>query len=249
METEIQIRAFRATHDPDTCLRFILGHQKVLENHGIYKVTSSAVDWMYSPAVFVIVVESMDRTKLFGGARIHAFTESGQLPIEEATAQMDKRIHTVVKKWAQKGTGELCGLWNSIEVAGLGIGSLFSLRAGIVISEQIGLNSLFFLCSPLTIRFNKWVGSRILHEVGNNGTFYYPKLDLLATAVLLEDAISLSNGHPREKDKMLSMRKNLTMTTQERSPFKNFYVKVQYALKLADADPQEFVLGLKTVNA
>jgi hypothetical protein len=88
-----------------------------------------------------------------------------------------------------------------------------------------------------------------LHEVGNNGTFYYPKLDLLATAVLLEDAISLSNGHPREKDKMLSMRKNLTMTTQERSPFKNFYVKVQYALKLADADPQEFVLGLKTVNA
>src|SRR6185436_3976993 len=115
METEIQIRAFRATHDPDTCLRFILGHQKVLENHGIYKVTSSAVDWMYSPAVFVIVVESMDRTKLFGGARIHAFTESGQLPIEEATAQMDKRIHTVVKKWAQKGTGELCGLWNSIE--------------------------------------------------------------------------------------------------------------------------------------
>jgi hypothetical protein len=120
MDTEIQIRAFRAMHDPDTCLRFILGHQKVLENHGIYKVSSSAVDWMYSPSVFVIVVESMDRTKLFGGARIHAFSEKELLPIEEATGQMDKRIHTVVRKRAEKGTGELCGLWNSIEVAGPG---------------------------------------------------------------------------------------------------------------------------------
>jgi hypothetical protein len=84
--------------------------------------------------------------------------------------------------------------------------------------------------------------------VGNNGTFYYPKLDLLATAVLLEDAITLSNGHPREKERMLFMRNHLTMTTVEKSPFKNYYVKVHYALKLADADPHEFVLGFKTVN-
>jgi hypothetical protein len=248
METEIQIRAFRATEDSETCLKFILDHQKVLENHGIYKVTSSSVDWMYSPAVFVIVVESLDRKKLFGGARIHAYNQKDILPIEEATSQMDKRIHSVVRKYAENGTGELCGLWNSIEVAGLGIGSLFSLRAGIVISEQIGLNSLFFLCSPLTLRFNKWVGSRVLNEVGNNGTFYYPKLDLLATAVILEDAITLGHGHPREKEKMLFMRKHLTMITQEKSPFKNYYVNVHYALKLADANPDEFVLKFKTVN-
>lgn len=248
METEIQIRAFRATSDAETCLKFILGHQKVLENHGIYKVTSSVVDWMYSSSVFVIVVESPDRTKLFGGARIHAFNHKDVLPIEEATSQMDRRIHGVVRKYAETGTGELCGLWNSMEVAGLGIGSLFSLRSGIVIAEQIGLNSLFFLCSPLTLRFNKWVGSRVLTEVGNNGTFYYPKLDLLATAVILEDAITLEHGHPREKEKMLLMRKNLSMRTYEKSPFKNYYVDVYYALELADADPDEFVLRFKSVN-
>ena len=119
METEVQIRAFRATTDPETCLKFILGHQKVLENHGIYKVTSSAVDWMYNPAVFVLAVESLDRKKLFGGARIHAANGKDPLPIETATGKMDSRIYDYVRKYSENGTGELCGLWNSIEVAGL----------------------------------------------------------------------------------------------------------------------------------
>ena len=60
METEVSIRAFRAIDDIETCLKFVAGHQKVLENHGIYNVTSSSHQWMYSPSVFVIVVESLD---------------------------------------------------------------------------------------------------------------------------------------------------------------------------------------------
>ncbi len=239
MEKELRIRAFRASEDPETCRKFIIGHRKVLENHGINKVTSFAEDWVHSSTVFVVVVETMNGEKLYGGARIHGYEENSFLPIEEAISEMDSRIHYVIKKYAANGTGELCGLWNSLEVAGLGIGSLFPIRAGIVVAEQAGLNSLFFLCSPLTVRFNKWVGSRIITEIGNEGTFYYPKLDLLATAVVLEDAITVEHAHPREKEKIFFMRNNLNFTTVEKSPFKNVYVTVHYELTLADIKMNE----------
>ncbi|MEP6512944.1 MAG: hypothetical protein ABJA79_03695 [Parafilimonas sp.] len=240
MEKELRIRAFRAPNDPETCRKYIIGHRKVLENHGINKVTSSTEDWVNSTCVFVVVVETMNGEKLYGGVRIHAYEGENFLPMQEAIADMDSRIHYVIQRYAANGTGELCGLWNSLEVAGLGIGSLFPIRAGIVIAEQAGLNSLFFLCSPLTVRFNKWVGSRIITEIGNEGTFYYPKLDLLATAVVLEDAITVEHAHPREKQKIFFMRNNLNFTTVEKSPFKNVYVTVHYDLTLADIKMSEF---------
>ncbi|MEP6684530.1 MAG: hypothetical protein ABJA35_14770 [Parafilimonas sp.] len=240
MDTEVRIRAFRAIDDSETCLKFILGHQKVLENHGIYNVTSSVVEWMYSPSVFVIVVESLDRTKLYGGARVHAADGKYPLPIEVATGEMDPRVYEYVKFYAQNGTGELCGLWNSIEVAGLGIGSYFPSRAAIVIIEQLGFDSLFSLCSPATLRFNQWIGSRPFTKVGNSGTFYYPKLDLLATAVFLEDPHTLNNAHPREREKMLWLRDNLCCINEEKSPFKNIVVKVNYELEIKGLIKDEF---------
>ncbi len=248
MVSEIRIRAFRATDDPETCHKFILGHKKVLENHGIEKVTSSNDDWMFERAVFVVVVESTDKEKLFGGVRIHCVDGQLKLPIQSATEDMDPKINNVVKDYSMYGTAELCGLWNSIEVAGYGIGSLFPTRAAIVVLEQIGLQSLFFLCSPFTLRFHKWLGSRVITEIGKNGTFYYPKFDLLATAVVLEDAVNIPLCHPRERAKVFSMRQNLTLTTNEKSPFKNIDLIVQNDLLLPNAHKEEFVLG-KEENA
>ncbi|MEO8116909.1 MAG: hypothetical protein ABI653_04615 [Bacteroidota bacterium] len=95
------------------------------------------------------------------------------------------------------------------------------------------------------MRFHKWLGSRVLMEVGKDGTFYYPKFDLLATAVVLEDAVNIPLCHPREKAKVFSMRENLTMTTQEKSPFKNLDMVVQNDLLLPNVQKDEFVLGKK----
>lgn len=244
METEIAIRAFRATDDPDTCIKFIEGHKKVLENHGIHKVTSSNDEWMYNKAVFVVVVESINGDKLYGGARVHAADGITPLPIEQATWTMDPKIKEYVRKFAQNGTGELCGLWNSIEVAGLGIGSLFPSRVSVVIAEQIGLDTMFSLCSPVTLRFNQWIGSEVFPHVGNNGTFYYPKLDLIATAVFLDDAVNLSKAHPREREKMLFLRKNVNCVLAEKAPFKNVEVNVHYKLTVASANKTEFKIPL-----
>ena len=50
------------------------------------------------------------------------------------------------------------------------------------------------------VRFNQWIGSKVLDTVGNNGTFYYPKLDLLATAVL-NNSVTLADAHLRERER------------------------------------------------
>jgi len=245
LNTEIRIRAFRAVDDPETCQKFIDGHKSVLEYHGIIKVTSSNNEWANNPAVFVIVVETLDRQKLYGGARLHAADGITRLPIEDATGYMDDKIYDIVSICAQHGTGELCGLWNSKEVAGLGIGSLFPSIAAVVIAEQLGLQTMFSLCSPATVRFNQWIGSTILKTVGNDGTFYYPKLDLLATAVFLSDADTLESAHPREREKMLYLRKHLRSVSMEKSPFKDIAVNVHYDLEIAGADIKEFHIPLK----
>jgi hypothetical protein len=242
MKTEIRIRAFRATDDPETCEKFIEGHRKVLEHHGISKVTSANEAWAESSSVFVVVVEDMERKKLYGGARLHAADGKMLLPIEEATKDLDERILDYVRRYAEDGTGEICGLWNSVEVAGLGIGSLYPSRGAVVIATQLGLNTLFSLCSPVTARFNQRLGSKTFKEVGNEGTFYYPKLDLIATAVFLDDALALRNACPHEREKMMQLRESPRITVTEKAPFKDVTVDVHYDLLIKSANPLEFKL-------
>lgn len=240
MITDIRIRAFRAIDDAETCLKFIQGHRRVLSIYGIENITTNTDDWMFNPSIFVVVVESLDKEKLYGGSRLQAVDGIHPLPIEEATGKLDKKIHDIVKYYGQFGAAELSGLWNSKEVAGLGVGSVFPMRVAITIASQVGLNHLFSLCSPATVRFNEWLGSDVLTSIGQKGTFYYPKLDLIATAVLLQDTDELLRMHPRERSKVMFLRANPTCVVQEKSPFKNVYINVHYDLKIPSANPGEF---------
>ena len=95
----ISIRAFRAIDDLEACQKFVIGHRHVLENIGVKKVTSSKDEWMYNPGAFVIIVESLDGEKVYGGARVEVAGGSVKLPIEEATGYLDTRIYDVVKEY------------------------------------------------------------------------------------------------------------------------------------------------------
>jgi hypothetical protein len=244
MTTDIRIRAFRATDDPETCQKFIAGHRKVLEIYGISNISTNTADWIYNKSIFVIVVESLDRQKLYGGARVQAADGIHPLPIEDATGKMDPKIHDVVKYYSQFGAAELSGLWNSKEVAGFGIGSLFPSRVAVALAEQLGIQVMFSLCSPTTVRFKNWIGGIELISVGNKGTYYYPKLDLIATALYSDDVINLPLAHPRERQKILYLRKHLVHVAKEISPFKNLSINIHYELKISSADENEFKLNL-----
>lgn len=224
----LKIRAYRAINEPDTCEKFIEGHSQVLHNIGVKKVTSSKNDWMYNPNTFVIIVEHEDG-RVMGGSRVDVAGGTQLLPIEEATGYLDNKIYGLVAQYSQNGgTGEICGLWNSREVAGLGIGSVFLTRASVVITKQIGIKSLFALCAPYTVKMAEDIGYKIETSIGNNGTFYYPKLDLLATSMILQNINNLESATELERNSVFEIRKNLVQTRVEQ--IKSRPVTINYEL-------------------
>jgi len=203
---KLVIRAFRAVNDPDACHRYVDGHMKVLRIFGITMITSANKDWISDPYTYVIMVESEDGEKVYGGARIQLAGGPQPLPIETAVEELQPDIHRIVQEYAMEGTGELCGLWNSREVAGLGIGSMYLIRAAVTLTEQLRMTTLFALCAPSTVKSSMRVGYEIASFMGNNGTFYYPKEDLVATAVVIPDTRTLENADPAEREIIMGLR-------------------------------------------
>ena len=252
----VRLRAFRAIDDPGACALFATGHEHVLINIGVHKVTSSANEWMDNPASFVIIVESINNERVYGGARVQVAGGSEPLPIEEATGAMDNRIFDMVWDYAQQGTGEICGLWNSREIAGYGIGSIFLTRAAVAIAEQIGLQSLFALCAPYTVKMAENVGYHIETSIGNNGTFYYPKLDLLATTMIHKDLKTLASASEEDRQAILKLREQLTLVRVEK--LRGKAIEIHYELHIPNlehwdlkdtiAHASKGVLKVKTTN-
>ncbi len=230
----VRLRAFRAIDDPETCALFVDGHMHVLTNFGIQKITSARNEWLHNPAVFVLIVESLDKKKVFGGVRIHVAGGTEPLPIEQATGAMDPYIYDLVKQYALSGTGEGCGLWNSREIAGYGIGSIFLTRAGLAVAPQIGIKSLFALCAPYTVKLSETIGYRIEKRVGNNGTFYYPKLDLIATTMIYEDLENLSTASEEDRTAVMELRKNPNIVRTE--VLRKKEIEIHYEINIPKLD-------------
>jgi len=226
----IRLRLYRAIDDTESCHKFITGHRHVLENIGVTKVTSSKDAWMHNPGVYVLIVEDTEDGRVLGGARVHVASKEYPLPVEEATSFIDPKVVNVIGAHIEEGTGEICGLWNSREVAGMGIGAVFLTRAAVAISTQIGLKSLFALCAPYTVKMAENVGYEIETSVGNQGTFYYPKLDLVATFMILRDVDVLSKAVPEERDPIMELRENPVMERTE--IYRRREVRLFYQLKL-----------------
>ena len=240
-ETTAKIRAFRAIDRPDLCEKFIEGHRRVLSGIGITKLISSKEEWASNPASFVVLVESNDEKKVLGGARLQAADGKTPLPLEDATGNMDENIYPFIRKYSINGTGEVCGLWNSVEVANMGIGSIFLIRSALALSSQIGLESMFALCSPYTTRIAGNYGFLVEESIGNKGTFYYPKLDLVATLVLQKDAVGLSNASDLETERILDLRTNPVQVAIEKA--RRDYVEIDYTLLLDKIDTTIFKIN------
>ncbi len=210
----IKIRAFRAIDEFETCQKFVEGHMRILKVFGITMITSANIEWFMDPLTYVIVAESEDG-KVLGGARVQIAGGKYPLPIESAVADLDNNIYEVVRQYALEGTGELCGLWNSREIAGMGIGSVFLTRTAVCIAPTLKLRSLFALCAPYTVTMAKRAGFEIATFLGNEGTFYYPKEDLLATAVLLSDTHTLLTAEEEDREEIFSLRENPLQIREE----------------------------------
>lgn len=213
-----RIRAYRAPDDVENSLRYIDGHRKVLESYGVKQVTSANHTWLHDPNTYVIIVESEDGDKIYGGGRIQIRSVDLKMPMEDAIAKVDSSIYGYVDSLGNHTIGEFCGLFNSKEVAGYGIGSIFLGRIGVAISRQVNVQYLMALCSPATLRNCARVGFEIIRELGNNGTFYYPKEGLIATALIINDVVNLPSAMPDEREKIFDLRVNPIQQVIESGP-------------------------------
>jgi len=231
----VKIRAFRAIDHPELCERFMEGHRRVLDAVGVQKVTSSNHEWLEHAATYVILAESIDEQKVYGGARVQVADGLTPLPLETAAGCLDERVYDLVRQYQPGGTAEVCGLWNSLEVAGMGIGSIFLIRAALALSDQLKIKSMFALCSPYTARIAGNYGFRVERSVGNNGTFYYPKIDLLATIVLQDDAVNLTNASTLETERIFDLRNKPVQSFMEIA--RRGHVEIDYDLRVNAANP------------
>ncbi|RAI86032.1 hypothetical protein [Algoriphagus yeomjeoni] len=207
--------AFRAINDPERCQKFIEGHRQVLESIGVKKVTSANNSWINNPDVIVVIVESDEDGLIYGGARIHRANKDYPLPMVEAIEELDSSIKDVIEKDIDAGTGEICGMWNSRKITGLGIGAIFMSKACLALTPKLNLTSLYALFAPVTVKLGLEMGYEILTQVGNNGTFYYPKLDLIATAMKMYDSENLPMTTQEHRDSIFKIRDNDTLEIEE----------------------------------
>ena len=227
----LHISTFRAPDDPEACSKFITGHKRLLEIYGITQITSNTQEWVNDYNTTVILVEDKDTKVVYGGARVQVVTGQYELPIEIAIGKYDPKIYDMVKADQHTGgTCEVCGLWNSREVAGMGIGSFILARIGVTITSQLPVATSYVLAAPSTVKMATRIGYVLEKSLGNDGLFYYPKEDLVATAMRFGDINDLSTATETERSKILSLRANPSQTNEEIGP-KGTY-PVEYNIKI-----------------
>lgn len=223
MSLKVRIRAFKAIEDLESCQMYAEGHYNVLRDFGVTKVTSANNDWFYNPSVYAIMVESVDGTEAYGGARIHLTGGTQPLPMEDAVGGQDPKVIDIVKPKSEEDTyGELCGLWNSRKVSGSGYPILLTkacvAKAGVAIANQLNLKKLFVLCAPYTVSMVEEVGFELITTIGNNGTFTYPNEHYLATALVLNDTEKLKRAVESSRERILNLRNNPIQNQLEHGP-------------------------------
>lgn len=201
-----KVKVFSAVDDQEATTKYLEGYQKVLEAYGVSKVTSAQNNWTSNPLAYIILITNEDESKILAGARIQVRTPQAPMPMEMAIAILDQNIYPYVNAIGDYHVAEFCGLYNSKEVAGLGIGSIMLGRIGVAITSQLGIKNLMALCSPATLRNCLKVGFEMIKSLGNNGTLYYPKEDLVASALIIQDIINLPLANPEEREEIFKLR-------------------------------------------
>lgn len=227
----LRIRAFQAPDDTDAGERFARGHKQVLEDIGV-KVTSGKNDWLEDPNVFVMIVEDTSKDfEVLGGVRLHVANKITEMPMVEAIAKVDQRIFSEIDQLRDNGTAEICGIWNSRKIMGLGLGAIYLMRSSIAISTKIGLDTMLSFASRATRQRGYDKGFEPFTAVGDMGEFNYPKLDLIATAVVCYDPDVLSLAKEKERNEIFKLREKENFIATETWPKGEFQLEYNLRMK------------------
>ncbi len=229
MSFNLNILAFRATDNHELREQYHKGLEQILLHYGVSKVTSQSKDWFDDPDTWLVVVVSEDTKQVLGGARLQMAKQGMPLPMENAVGYKDSKVYDIVKDYREKGgVSELCGLWNSRKVAGMGLGSVFLGRACVALSPFANMKTVLALCAPSTKENCFRIGFELLDRLGTAGEFNYPKENLVATSVVIEDVENLPYCKEIDRNKIFELRNNTNLATKEDTPRGEIFI--QYKL-------------------
>ena len=197
----VNIVAFRAVDDYKACLSYMHGHRKVLAVHGFTHFLSNEESWMFNPDTIVAMVWDKDMKTPLGGARFERRTKGNLLSFERVLMKDEPEVVKHVNRRVRGGTGEVCGLWNSKDVAGWNT-SILLVRAVLVTLYQAGHNSTFAFNARYTNRIPMRLGFERLKIIGTNGYVPYPDDRFLAAIWRYECKKGLSRAYQYEAETM-----------------------------------------------
>ncbi len=203
----VVFRAYRAVDDRESCEKFVAGHRSVLEAYGITMITSNNANWAAHRNTYVILAESPDDHRALGGVRLQIADDTLSLPIVHAVGKVDQKITDIITRDKDKVIAEACGLWNAKEIAGFGF-SFFLLRAAIALAYQLKVHTLYALAAPVTVQMCLNAGFRIETNLGKDGFFNYPKLDLVATAMVINDLKTMEFARDEDRSHIFDLMQN-----------------------------------------
>jgi hypothetical protein len=223
MVDKLIFKAFRAVDNIEWCKEYLQGHVSVLKDYGITNITSNTNEWMFHPKMYCVVALNSDNV-MVGGIRVQVADALTPLPVERAIGKMDPGIFDVVKNYHENGgVGELCALWISKKVAGLGISYLLT-RAGISITNQVDIKTLVGICADYTLKMFKQVGFQVDNSLGTNGEFPYPNSTYIARVLGIMNAESLESAAEYDKERMQSLRSNPVQSYLEKETSQSILV-------------------------
>jgi hypothetical protein len=175
------------------------------------------------------VAVSKEDDTMYGGVRVHVSDTVNPLPLEEAIGKIDPRIYELVRDSYDVGVGEICGLWNSKETAGMGLSHVLT-RAGISITNQLSFQSLMTICADYTLDMCKKLGFQIDDTLGDGGKFPYPTEEYTTRVLGILNSTTLDTADQNDKERILVLRQQPDQVLIEMGRKGEF--KVNYQLLL-----------------
>lgn len=201
-----KILAYRAVSEPELCEEYMLGHKKVLTDYGIQNITSNN-RWIENKNMFCIIALNPNDNKMVGGIRIQVADGLFPLPVEDAIGKMDSGIYQRVKYYKEHGgVGELCGLWVSRDIKGVGMAP-YLVRAAIASAINLNFQTMVGICAGYSLKMFNDVGFIIDNSLGEKGAFQYPDERYIAHVVGILNALTLETASAFDKERMIDLRK------------------------------------------
>lgn len=178
---EVVLKILRASEDVVLCQAMVEGHKRVLHAYGIKNISSFNTDWFGRDDVILIVAMSADGNKMLAGTRLQSGDNPEDFPLYQAVGHMDEGLKPWLSNLVKDGTMELNGMWNSIELAGMGLGVEWMVQSAMASMSILDLRNILALTSPVTRKMRDKMGWSIKDQFGDDGYFKYPNDKLLAS--------------------------------------------------------------------